>query len=119
LDQESIQPGGFIKEAEGPMGVFCVFEDDGETGYLYIYKPNGGIVRHLHVYDRSILLPIGEQDVRVEWSVDLTKCGVFIWDKMRGIIYLASEREGRVWLENRDTPGIGDLEWLKGFPSRG
>ena len=51
------------------------------------------------------------------WSEDGTKCGVAIWDKMRGIIDVASDREGRVWLENRDTPGIADREWLKGFGS--
>jgi len=38
-----------------------------------------------------------------------------IWGKMRGIIDLASGGEGRVWMENRDTPGIGDQKWLAGF----
>jgi hypothetical protein len=95
---------------------FGVFEDDGETGYLYLYELDGnGIVRHLHIYDRSPKLMVQEQDVRVVWSADFTKVGVLIWGKMRGIIDLASGQEGRVWLESRETPGIDDAEWLKGF----
>jgi len=39
--QHSPQEQGFIVEAEGPNGIFGVFEDDGETGYLYIYEPDG------------------------------------------------------------------------------
>lgn len=106
----------FIKDAEGPSGIFCVFEDDGDTGYLYIYEPESrGVVRHLHIYDRSPELNVHEQDVKVEWSIDLNKCGVRIWGKLRGIIDLASDREGRVWLASRETPGIGDSEWLRGF----
>lgn len=109
--------GEFVIDAEGPRGVFGVFEDDGKTGYLYLYKIDGGIARHLHLYDRSLGLSVHEQDVSVIWSSDLTKCGVTIWGKMRGIIDLVSGREGRVWLEDRRTPGIGDAKWLEGFPA--
>jgi len=106
----------FIKEAPGPPGLFGVFEDDGRTGYLYLYEPDGrGIVTHLGIYDRSPDLNVSEEDVEVEWSTDLSKCGVRIWGQMRGIIDLALKREGRVLLENRNTPGIGDSEWLDGF----
>ncbi len=34
---------------------------------------------------------------------------------MREIINLATGQEGRVWLQNRNTPGIDDAEWLSGF----
>ena len=51
------------------MILFGVFEDDGETGYLYFYEPGGReVFQHLHIYDRSPKLPIQEQDVRVVWS---------------------------------------------------
>lgn len=106
----------FVAEAAGPQGLFGVFEDDGETGYLYLYEPCGReVFRHLHVYDRARNLPVQAHDVRVMWSEDFSKVGVQIWGKMRGIINLATDQEGRVWLENRNTPGIGDSEWLKGF----
>lgn len=116
MNPEKISNETFIKEKVGPPGVFGVFEDDGETGYLYICEPEGrGVMRHLHIYDRSPEVRVEEGDVEVTWSDDLKKCGVRIWGKMRGIIDLASDREGRVWLANRDTPGIGDSEWLLGF----
>lgn len=116
MDSQANDGNQFIKEAAGPSGVFGVFEDDGETGYLYIYEPKGrGVLNHLHIYDRSSKVGVKEQDVEVAWSGDCKKCGVRIWGKMRGIIDLASKREGRVWLENRETPGISDPEWLRGF----
>jgi hypothetical protein len=49
------------------------------------------------------------------WATGETKCGVAIWGKMRGIIGLSNGGEGRVWMESRDTPGIGDQKWLEGF----
>ena len=116
MGPEPVGGGQFVREAPGSPGVFGVFEDDGETGYLYLYEPGGReIFRDLHIYDRSPNLPVEEHDVQVLWSEDLTKCGVLIWGKMRGIINLATGQDGRVWLESRSTPGIGDVEWLKGF----
>ena len=106
----------FVIEAAGPAGVFGIFEDDGETGYLYLYEPGGReVFQHLHIYDRGPELTVQEEDVRVIWSEDLSKVGVLIWGKIRGIVNLATGQEGRVWLENRNTPGIGDADWLKGF----
>jgi hypothetical protein len=106
----------FIVDAEGPEGLSCVFEDDGETGYLYLYNPGKReVVRHLHIYDRSPKIEVAPDDVRVVWSTDHQKCGVIIWGKIRGIIDVSSGREGRVWMESRDTPGIGDADWLNGF----
>jgi hypothetical protein len=76
----------FVTEAPGPQGVFGVFEDDGETGYLYLYEPGGReVFQHLHIDHRTPNLPVQEQDVRVVWSEDLSEVGVQIWGKMRGI----------------------------------
>jgi hypothetical protein len=97
----------------GPNKTFAVFEDYAETGYLYLYSSaEQTVLRFLHVYDR---LDVAPEDVQVMWAAGETKCGVAIWDKMRGIIDLASGGEGRVWMESRDTPGIGDQKWLEGF----
>ena len=107
---------GFTKEASGPNGIFGVFDDDGETGYLYLYEPHGrGIFAHVRVYSEAQSLKVIESDVVVQWSFDLGKCGVTIWGKMRAIIYLQSGQSGRVLIENRGSPGIGDNEWLSGF----
>lgn len=107
---------GFICEAVGPLGLFGVFEDDGDTGYLYLYDTGGrGVLKHIHVYDRSSELSVRETDVKVVWSSDLQKCGVLVFDKFRGIIDIAKSEEGRVWMKNRNSPGIADQEWLQGF----
>jgi hypothetical protein len=85
-DQDHADEQGFIVEAQGPDGVFGVFEDDGETGYLYIYEPEGdGIIQHLHIYDRSKLpVAIEETDVSVDWEGN--KCSVAIQGSHRGTI---------------------------------
>lgn len=94
----------------------AVFEDEGETGYLYVYSLGAAAVQtHVHVYDRSDVLQISKDSVDVLWSTDESKCAVRIWGQMRGVIDLRMRREGRAWLENRDTPGINDAEWLRGF----
>lgn len=94
----------------------AVFEDEGETGYLYVYSVGAAAVQaHVHVYDRSDALQIAKGSVDVLWSTDESKCAVRIWGQVRGIIDLRMRKEGRAWLENRDTPGISDTEWLRGF----
>lgn len=109
--------GAFIVEGKGPDNLFGVFEDEGDTGYLYIYEPDGrGIITHLHIYDRNDNLSVQEDDVQIVWSSDGCKCGVLIWGGMRGIIDMCQNKEGRVLLEDRNTPPIGDTDWLEGFP---
>lgn len=106
----------FIIEAVGPDGVFGVFEDDGDTGYLYVYEPNkSSILQNLHIYNRSTEVDVQEKDVFVIWSADETKCGVVVWGQMRGIINLAGGRSFRMPLRSRGSPGVTDAEWLKGF----
>ncbi len=106
----------FIVYTSGPNKTFAVFEDYAETGYLYVYSAaEEAVLRFLHVYDRSPKVDVTPEDVRVAWAAARTKCGVAIWGKMRGIIDLVSGGEGRVWMESRDTPGIGDQKWLSGF----
>lgn len=93
-----------------------IFEDDGEAGYLYLFSAlSEKIEKHLHIYDRNANLLISPGDVDVLWSMDESKCAVVIWGKIRGIIDLRLEKEGRVWLEHKATPGITDHSWLKGF----
>lgn len=117
-DEQQISPPttNFIHCEKGPSNLFCVFEDDGTTGYLYIFeREQRAILQHVHLYDDPNALGVKSKDVDVVWSDDCKKCGVIIWNKMRGIIDIAKKREGRIWLESRDTPGITDRQWLKGF----
>lgn len=114
--EETMTETNFIQYQKGSDGLFAVFEDDDTTGYLYLYDfQAGSIARHLHLYDRSQKFDVAMQDVEVAWSQEGAKCGVIIFGKMRGIIDRQKERPGRVWMEDRNTPGIADPEWLKGF----
>lgn len=89
------QKSGFIKESARPTGVFGIFEDDGETSYLYIYEPEGnGVICHLHIYSRNTDASVREDDVQVQWSADGTKCDVRIFGEMRGFINISSSVEG-------------------------
>lgn len=124
-EQESVEPlpeertpiqTNFVVYERGHNRTFAVFEDDGESGYLYLYGPvEQTILRFLHVYDRNQELNVAREDVQVLWSESGLKCGVVIWARMRGIIDLTKDDPGRVWLKNRSTPGIDDPEWLSGF----
>jgi len=114
-DRTPIQTN-FILYARGFDKTFAVFEDDGESGYLYTYSSaEQTVLRFLHLYDRSREVDVDSKDVRVIWATGKAKCGVAIWGKMRGIIDLANDTEGRVWMQSRQTPGIGDEKWLEGF----
>lgn len=106
----------FIVYAIGPHEQASVFEDEGDTGYLYLYSPGreGTIVRHLHIYNRSEKNAVNREDVEVLWSEDGTKSAVAIWGKIRGVIDVANDR---VWREGSDTSGVSETEWLKGFPT--
>jgi hypothetical protein len=106
----------FILYSRGPHKTFAVFEDFAETGYLYLYSAaEHTVLRFLLVYNCSSRLQVTAEEVEVMWAAGGTKCGVAIWGEMRGIIDLAAGREGRVKMDTRDTPGIGDQKWLEGF----
>jgi len=106
----------FVGDQTGPEDYTGFFEDDGETGYLYVSdRKRNEVIRHLQIYINSGELGVEEKDVEVVWSKDGTKCGVSIWGGMRGIIDLSKKREGRAFVESRGTPPIDDSEWLEGF----
>jgi hypothetical protein len=106
----------FIVFSRGPHGLFGVFEDEGDTGYLYVYDSVAGRVEnHLHVYDRSDSLNVKKDDVSVHWSKQLDKCAVAIWNSIRGIIDVRNNTTGVAKFETRLSPGANDPKWLEGF----
>jgi len=106
----------FVADTGGTEQNACFFEDDGETGYLYVSdRSEQAMIRHLQIYTNSAQLNVTEDDVRVVWSTDGTKCGVAIWGAMPGIIDLRQGIEGRAVIESRNSPPIQDREWLRGF----
>jgi hypothetical protein len=111
-----VNKGEFIVEAAGPKGLVAVFEDDGETGYLYLYEPEvRGIVRHLHIYNRTAAVQPTERDVECRWAADENRCGVFVWRVLRGAIDIKHGTEHRAPIHDELTPGINDSAWLMGF----
>ena len=115
-EEQTALETNFIAYSKGAAGYFAVFEDDGDTGYLYVYDPIGQeIIQYVQVYSDSRSLNVAPYDVQAVWSSDGAKCAVIVWEKMRAIIDLAGGQQGRVKLEHRNTPGIGDRNWLKGF----
>jgi hypothetical protein len=106
----------FVSDVDGPEDLSGFFEDDGETGYLYISdKRLKKVTKHLQIYSHADAIDASEDDIRVVWSSDATKCGVFIFDGMRGIIDVRKGVEARTKMIDRSTPPISDAEWLKGF----
>lgn len=93
-----------------------VFEDEGDTGYLYIYDPRKRVVmRYLQVYTCARELRIKPNEVRILWSSGNRKCAVAILGQIRGIIDLDQERPSRAWMTSRESPGVNDADWLRGF----
>src|SRR5579884_3772039 len=108
----------FVENSSGPEGYSAVFEatagDQEGTpsgGYLYVCNStNAEIIRSLEIYKHSAC-ELRESDVQVFWSSDLTKCGVSIWGRMRGVIDIAKNREITAPLDNPDSPAITAPEW--------
>jgi hypothetical protein len=106
----------FVGDTSGPDELAGFFEDDGETGYLYVSdRRSNKIVKSLQIYQNSAKLEVKEEDVLIVWSKDGTKCGILIWGGMRGVIDMKKNLEGRILLCDRETPAISDPEWLRGF----
>ncbi|MBV8757058.1 MAG: DUF2251 domain-containing protein [Deltaproteobacteria bacterium] len=106
---------GFVVEGPGRSSLVAVFEDDGETGFLYVYDCAADkVTTHLHVYDRSPSLVVNEDDVFVTWTSDFSRCGVVIWGEMMGVIDVRTDKR---WVTRAVSNGMPGLEGdaLEGF----
>ena len=88
----------FIVDSVSPDGLWVVvFEDDGETGYLYLCAQKngefGGIVDYLWVYDQ--ISPSIEEckEVFIIWSDDSSRAGLIIDGEYWGIFDLKTKRK--------------------------
>jgi len=105
-----------ISYSRGPSGLFGVFEDDGDTGYLYLYEPaNRGVIDHLQIYGPESVSRAEKAQVSVVWSDQGTKCAVMIWGGIQAIIDLESDRRIRCDPLGRDGVGIDRADWIGGF----
>lgn len=107
---------GFIVDSGNGEGLFGVFEDDGDTGYLYYYEPDGaGIIDYLHIYDYPKKIGIRKKDIEVVWSKDFNKCGIKVWGRFYGIFDLEQSEKVATYIRDKDTPPIIDPKLLAGF----
>ena len=114
-DETTLQTN-FIVSSQGSGSTFAVFEDEGDTGYLYLFSyEDEQVLRCVHVYDRGPNLEVNVDDVAVKWSRDLTKCGATIFGEMHAVIDTLKQSEIRAWLDDSASPGIIDSDWLLGF----
>src|SRR5258708_35631060 len=115
LNKEKTTMTELMLEAQGPDGLFAVFQEDEGAGYFFVYKPETQDVRaQIRIYEPGLNDSVHESDVQLMWSSDWTKCGIAIWGQMRGVINIATGEETCAPLES-DRRGIIDPEWLKGF----
>lgn len=106
----------FIVSTTNEEGLFGIFEDCEDTGYLYLSDHTGdGIIDHLHIYDHPEKLGVVEGDVEVVWTNSGTKCGVKVWGKFYGIFDLKSDQKIAHYIRSKDTPPITDKVLLDGF----
>jgi Uncharacterized protein conserved in bacteria (DUF2251) len=105
----------FIIDAPSPKGVFGVFEDDGDVGWLYLFRPHEQrILNCTHIYNKSNV-SVDADDVDVVWSSDHETCVVAIWAKMRAFLGVSNGIEMREPVLSRDSFGIQFSRWPAGF----
>lgn len=84
----------FFLSSPGPGNLSAIFEDDGETGYLYLYRegaPSGqGILNAVHVYDREQCPTVTITDIQLGWNAGQTACWVRVGDVYRELPLVAA-----------------------------
>ncbi len=118
-DDESFLIGEF-----SPDGKWCVvFEDNGETGYMYIHTVNengeqGEIFDHLWIYNR-IMPPIRAcKEVYILWNDDSTKAGLIVDQECWGIFDLKSKRKLNAPRKENQILEISFEIWEKGIDEK-
>jgi hypothetical protein len=105
----------FILYSPGPGGVLAVFEDDNETGWLYLYDTaQRTILRSAHVYNRADVA-VAEDEVDIGWAADESVCGLAVWGQFRAFLGISNALEMRKPVVSDDEQGICAQDWPPGF----
>jgi hypothetical protein len=116
MTKETQISSGLLLASDSPDGKWAgVVEDDGSTGYFYLYRHDKGIQDSILLY-HSAAVPLSESDIQVYWSRDSRKCGVAVRGKYRAIIDVVSRQKLSRFMESIQTAGIRDKGWLLGLP---
>jgi hypothetical protein len=113
--QTTDECSNFVVDAPGPQRVWAVFEDDGSTGWLYLYDGVAKtILRCAHVYNRRSV-NVNAKDVDVVWSTDKGTAGVAVWGRFYAFLGVANGIEMRKSLVGGEADGFYAAEWPDGF----
>jgi|SRR5215470_4054720 len=105
----------FMISAEGQDGLYAVFEDSAETGWLYICDSlSQRILKATHVYNRSNA-SVEAKDVDVGWSAEGEVGCVAIWEQMRAFLSVKRSIEMRKPITHAELDGFYASEWPEGF----
>jgi hypothetical protein len=111
----SDEDSSFFVSCKGPRNLHAVFEDAGETGWLYIYDSSvKGIITATHVYNRGAFA-IDANDVDIAWSRSTDTCCVAIWEQIRAFLGTKPEIAMRKPIRDRESSGFHVDEWPDGF----
>jgi hypothetical protein len=118
---------GFTIQQEGQEGLVGIFEDDGETGTLYLFDStlddgDQGILVWIPVYVRSEAFQPSQSDVWVTWSIDFSKVAATVkgqnqspQDCFRPILDARSRQAANRFMREASAEPLRESEWLRGF----
>ena len=94
---EKVQPGTEAWYAsDSPSSDFsAVFEDDGDTGYLYAYQrggEQGRILDAIHVYNAAAVRATGALRAEIIWSADGSQAAFLLDGRPHAIIDFPNRR---------------------------
>ncbi len=116
------EENNFVINAISPDGKWLsVFEDDGETGYLYFcsMSPAGdmlGISDALWIYNQIYPTIYECKEVHVVWSKDSLQSALIVDNELWGMFDLASKRKLNASRENNSIVTIPVQVWQGGIP---
>jgi hypothetical protein len=105
----------FMLYAPGPVGLFAVFEDSGQTGWFYLYSAQlKKILKCADIYNRANVV-VDEDVVDIGWAVDGSACGLAVWGEFRAFLGVSNDLEIGKPVLNAEENGIPATEWPAGF----
>ncbi|MEH7453565.1 DUF2251 domain-containing protein [Gottfriedia acidiceleris] len=118
----SNQNESFVVDEISPNGKWlCVFEDDGETGYLYFCpmasnREMVGIADALWIYNQISPSIYECEKVDIIWSDDSMKSILIVDGECWGMFDLKSKRKLNAPRENKSIVSIPISFWEDGIP---
>ena len=114
---EEVEPrdSSFILSSPGSNGILAVFEDDGETGWFYLYEARQKkILQATHIYNHSNVAVLADE-VDIGWAANDSACGLAVFGQFRAFLAVSGNLALRKPVLSDDEDGIPEQEWPRGF----